>query len=85
MLYNLEPKNYGAISRLPTSERNKWDASMDKEWNSILDKGVFDLIDITDVPKNVDIVPSQWVFKYAYVITHASSPCFLSCRMHPSQ
>ena len=28
---------------------------MDKEWNSILDKGVFDLIDITDVPKNVEV------------------------------
>ena len=39
---------------------------MNKEWDSILEKGVFDLIDITDVPENVDIVPSQWVYKYAH-------------------
>ena len=63
VLQQIEPKNYGQINKLPKDAREKWDESMDKEWNSIIEKEVFDLIDIDKVPVNADIVPTQWVYK----------------------
>ena len=63
VLQQIEPKSYNKITKLPQQEREKWTASMDKEWNSIIDKGVFDLIDADTVPFNADLVPTQWVYK----------------------
>ena len=63
VLQQVEPKSYNKITKLPQQEREKWSSSMDKEWNSIIEKGVFDLIYADEVPANADVVPTQWVYK----------------------
>ena len=41
----------------------KWIAASNKEWNSLLDKEVFELVNRNDVPDGINVISNKWVFK----------------------
>ncbi|MGA8134569.1 MAG: reverse transcriptase domain-containing protein [Pseudomonas gingeri] len=41
----------------------EWQASMDKEYNSCLDKEVWEEVRVADLPPGTNILPAKWVYK----------------------
>ena len=57
------PSTYKKMLRLPESEQEKWEKSMDKEWQSILDNHVLKFVDRKSLPKGAVVIPSKWIYK----------------------
>ena len=57
------PTTYKKMLRLSESEQEKWERSMDKEWQSILDNQVLKFVDRKSLPKGAVVIPSKWIYK----------------------
>jgi hypothetical protein len=46
-----------------TDERDKWMSAMDLELDELQDKQTFEVVDVSTVPNNEQVVPCTWVYK----------------------
>jgi hypothetical protein len=57
------PQTYTQYKKMDAEEREKWERSMDKEWNSIMENDVLCIVDRNKLPENAVVIPSKWIYK----------------------
>ena len=58
-----EPKTFQEAWHSPVEEEKNWQMAIRKEINSMIDKGVWRMVDRKNIPNNRRLIGNKWVFK----------------------